>query len=1173
MEYLVRFEKIEANKIFLKKKCDFKVEELSFILGKEEVKLPFTEDDNNVVVHLIQRNFQKLEKYYLNINGSNVKVVNEFEMAIPFDKDFILSLAALKENLTIEIKWISPINQNNTTIKKVDDKNIPYMENDEEIKLHLPNVSDGYFLGIRFKGQIIEIPTHKTGEYVSLWKKDFGRSILPFGQFRLYVFEPFLNLFIMTPINLETSEMNTRIELNMFSYIQNNNQKSTLFINGIKNTKSIRIINHDNLRLSFSLGHEKLESDPALYLVSTDFNKFHLIESTYIEELNIFNITIPLNELNHSLYNFIIKINEDFYYLVYTNYFESPISHDNENKGFLFNDQKLNLYIGDKNLYQVKFKKEINGNIEVANIFPLNNFLVVETNRSNLPEYYEIYLVNDENAAQQFTLNHFYMDGKLWIDTKSIPTVDTIGCWTFYLSANFQRYILKQSITLVSNSIRPIVDCNSYIIEDQSYINGFYIGKNGLGYCQLSENKYLTTTRKVSKDNILVKDFLFGQNEISFSLSNAELDNLNTFNVILISRKTKKRIILGTEIKGNRITCHLTNTENSHRIESFENGRWDIFGEVFSKGDFIYGRIEHEEDSLSKKSLYYFSHSKEEAILIYQTDKNQMSVVKEKAHSVFKEKNQVETKLIELIKQRNSGYKFIIDLTSKNYLNIESAALLLRSKDNYKRIDISNIATSKSKKHQTISGTFNMNWDEFFPLYWDLFITATDADNQTGYIRVNGASKNVINKVNEDYFKQAIMSGDKSKILYPYVTFSEDISFMMRERESFETITNKMKESLAYYTYRLLKPLYFHKKNIWLGFEKFSKTAQDNGYAFFSYVDKNKLHEDFYFIIDKTSPDYQRIKKESNKIVPFMSFKYLLLVYASKLLVSSETKRHVHNIRIRSGKVAETINRKKSVFLQHGVTGLKRSDVFKKSKGRGNFDIVVATSDAEKEILKEHWNYESKEIIVTGFARWDLLNDKSNEVKKKKIFVMPTWRTWMEDMPKEEFVKSDYYSSYTALLTSSELNQLLVESNLELVFFLHPKFKQYISEFKVENENIKIKEFLDIKVNNEMMESSLMISDYSSVTWDMFFLNKPVIFYQFDHEKYNQYEGSYIDMDKELFGDRAINVDEIISELNYYVKHNFEVKDEYKHLREKYFKYTDYENSKRIFEEIKKRIK
>lgn len=305
------------------------------------------------------------------------------------------------------------------------------------------------------------------------------------------------------------------------------------------------------------------------------------------------------------------------------------------------------------------------------------------------------------------------------------------------------------------------------------------------------------------------------------------------------------------------------------------------------------------------------------------------------------------------------------------------------------------------------------------------------------------------------------------------------------------------------------------------------------------------------------------------KVVEFMSFRYMVLMYAANLLISSESKGHAYDIRIQKGKLKHALNKKKHVFLQHGVTALKRVDyVFKKTKENA-VDLFVATSDYEKEIIKKYFGYSESEIITTGFCRWDVLEDKSG--KEKEVFVMPTWRTWMDDLPEEQFLETDYYKNYVGFFKSEKLKQILAENNIKLSFYIHPKFKTYIDNFDVDNKNIKIYQYGEEKVNTLLMKSSMLITDYSSVAWEMFYQKKPVVFFQFDLDKYNAYQGSYLDMEKELFGDQVFTVDHLIDSVNEYIGRDFKEKEEFGALRAKYFKYVDKNNCERTYKAIMKK--
>jgi CDP-glycerol glycerophosphotransferase (TagB/SpsB family) len=97
------------------------------------------------------------------------------------------------------------------------------------------------------------------------------------------------------------------------------------------------------------------------------------------------------------------------------------------------------------------------------------------------------------------------------------------------------------------------------------------------------------------------------------------------------------------------------------------------------------------------------------------------------------------------------------------------------------------------------------------------------------------------------------------------------------------------------------------------------------------------------------------------------------------------------------------------------------------------------------------------------------------------------------------------------------------------------------------------------------------VTDYSSVCWDVFYLDKPVVFFQFDRDKYEEAHGSYLDMSKDLFGDCADNVDDLLDELSGCIRDDFKVKPEYEKMRQNFYKYVDDQNSRRICDAIVKK--
>ena len=105
-----------------------------------------------------------------------------------------------------------------------------------------------------------------------------------------------------------------------------------------------------------------------------------------------------------------------------------------------------------------------------------------------------------------------------------------------------------------------------------------------------------------------------------------------------------------------------------------------------------------------------------------------------------------------------------------------------------------------------------------------------------------------------------------------------------------------------------------------------------------------------------------------------------------------------------------------------------------------------------------------------------------------------------------------------------------------------------------------------------LMRCRMLITDYSSVSWDILYQDKPVLFYQFDLDKYNEAHGSYLDMHTELFGDRAETESQLLDRLEECIQNDFKMKPEYEAKRNEYLQFKDNQHSRHICEEIKKRF-
>lgn len=399
-------------------------------------------------------------------------------------------------------------------------------------------------------------------------------------------------------------------------------------------------------------------------------------------------------------------------------------------------------------------------------------------------------------------------------------------------------------------------------------------------------------------------------------------------------------------------------------------------------------------------------------------------------------------------------------------------------------------------------------------------------------------------------------------------------SVVVQESSPFTGFAFRFKERLAIVIYMMFRG-YLRRKKIFLVYEKFCEAAQENGLYFFKYCMDNgmerSMNRSIYYVIDKNQKDYVNLLPYKDHVIQFMSFKHMVYILAARLLISSDSKLHAYAWRASESIIRPRIlEKKKLVFLQHGVIGIKRVPIFKKGQSEGA-DLFITSNEMERGFIINDLDYAPEQVVVTGLARWDVLKDSSSESEHKHILLMPTWRNWLNEPTEEVFLASEYYHRYMDLLNSKRLAEILEKNDLYMDFFIHPKLSEYLSRFSATTGRISLIPFGSKPLNRLMMRCKTLITDYSSVCWDVYYQGKPVIFYQFDLAEYNETQGAYMDLENDLFGDRAETQEMLLDLLEETVENDFTLKPEYEEMRERLFKYIDRNNSRRICEEIMKR--
>ncbi|UAK87506.1 bifunctional glycosyltransferase family 2 protein/CDP-glycerol:glycerophosphate glycerophosphotransferase [Campylobacter coli] len=337
---------------------------------------------------------------------------------------------------------------------------------------------------------------------------------------------------------------------------------------------------------------------------------------------------------------------------------------------------------------------------------------------------------------------------------------------------------------------------------------------------------------------------------------------------------------------------------------------------------------------------------------------------------------------------------------------------------------------------------------------------------------------------------------------------------------------------------KVLKVLNKQKKqriknsNLWL-FADMSWRADDNAEHLYRYVMRNHPKQKIAFILSKKSIDYLRLKKEGFKLVDPKSFYFKYLIYKADKIISSHVDRYIFN-----ALGGDTLKTKDFIFLQHGVI----KDDLSRWLNQRKIDIFITSTKAEYDSIAgdfNHYKFSTKEVVLTGLARWDALI-KNNILNTKQILIMPTWREYLSGKVQKygararnpEFVKSLYFQKWQEFLCSKELEKLAVQCGYSIVFIPHPQVRMYLEDFNLPS-------YIITSYKESMQElfckSSLMITDYSSVAFEMAVLKKPVLYYQFDKDEFfakHSYTQGYFDYERDGFGEVCFNYNQLL----YYLK-------------------------------------
>ena len=330
----------------------------------------------------------------------------------------------------------------------------------------------------------------------------------------------------------------------------------------------------------------------------------------------------------------------------------------------------------------------------------------------------------------------------------------------------------------------------------------------------------------------------------------------------------------------------------------------------------------------------------------------------------------------------------------------------------------------------------------------------------------------------------------------------------------FKILENKFSSFLMYELSKIFNK--FRRKKINLFYEKYAGKVEEGAFDLCKKCVSSNNSKN-YFVITEDSPDYEMIK-DFDFVVKKFSFKYYWLIYNANGFISSDAPLHLNIIRSNNKFLRKSLLKKKFVFLQHGVTYLKahqKNSAYRNEK-EAEPDFMVAGSKKEKEAICEMLSIPEERIWNTGLPIFDTIDyNHINNDSDDFITIMLTWKPYEEHL--YDFRESSYYQS---VIETYDMLSKYIDTN-KIYIIPHPKVFDLLMNTDMK-DNVwqgPISEILKL--------SKLLITDYSSVSFNTFYQGGGVVFYQPDLRLYERMNGELVPNDEEYIGKRAFNIGQL----------------------------------------------
>jgi len=314
----------------------------------------------------------------------------------------------------------------------------------------------------------------------------------------------------------------------------------------------------------------------------------------------------------------------------------------------------------------------------------------------------------------------------------------------------------------------------------------------------------------------------------------------------------------------------------------------------------------------------------------------------------------------------------------------------------------------------------------------------------------------------------------------------------------------------------LLFPL---KRKVFIFNSTHNRNYNFNSKFLFEYLNKNHSEQaTYYFVINDESLRRKLIAEGKINIINATSFKNKWLILRSKFWICSTIEPPVE-FYIKNPKrivyhLGHGIPLKNIGMAEENISNLKK--INRKVKLR-MFTHVICYSNYFKSVMEKVFNTNKIEFLPFGQPRNDYVIDDGIDEKVEllsveddsfKILYCPTWR---------DYAKAKYFPFSD--FTIEDLDSFLIENNIKLYTRDHPyySFDKPLNFSNARNVYELNADTLS-DITPHLKKFNLLITDYSSIFFDFYILEKKVLFIPYDLERYSKNIGFSKDYEELAYG-------------------------------------------------------